>query len=168
MDSLLAWLRARGADCIPHSGGTLYGHLTRTCLHVVRWGASAHVVRGALFHSVYGTRSFRHRLLSHEERPIVRSLIGGDAEQLVFLFSTLDRKKIFSEGNKVPPVCRPERVLRELAIIELANLADQVASPQPPTSVHANTSTRVLLAHIQFLYGASRTDAAASDVSWQR
>lgn len=85
------FLLAHGADKVRHSGRTLFDHLKGTHDLLRDWGCAEHVCVAGLFHSVYGTQHFRHETLSLEQRPLLRQLIGDQAEKLVYLFGVGDR-----------------------------------------------------------------------------
>jgi hypothetical protein len=110
---------ALGADKVGHSGRTLYEHLKGTHDLLLRWGALRHVRLAGLFHSIYGTKTFRHQCLEPtlKNRELVAELIGQKAEQLAYLFCTADRPHFDAEGQD----------LADLRLIEKANLQEQRA-----------------------------------------
>jgi SM-20-related protein len=71
-----------------HSGRTLFVHLLGTCALLRRWGCDDDVCRAGLYHSIYGTRSFKHESVKPDEdgRGRIREMIGREAEELVFKF----------------------------------------------------------------------------------
>jgi hypothetical protein len=86
-------LRQRGAGTVEHPGGTLYEHLLRVHdrLTYLRLGP---VVRMAgLAHAVYGTAGFDVVLLDLAERPVLRGLVGEQAEALVYRYGACDRRR---------------------------------------------------------------------------
>lgn len=69
----------------------LFDHLkgTRDLLKI--WGNPAWVVRAGLYHSIYGTRIFRHQSFPIEKREVIRDLIGERAEMLAYSFCVCGR-----------------------------------------------------------------------------
>ncbi|MEN8515119.1 DUF6817 domain-containing protein [Burkholderia sp. RS02] len=126
-----------GAGEIRHSGRTLFDHLVGTARCLAQWGCEEDVCAAGLFHSVYGTSSFRHGLLAMSDRPALRLRIGQTAEQLVFLFCRAARAHGFLEaldagmvrdrgGMTTYEVSR--RTAQQLLLVELANLYEQRAA----------------------------------------
>jgi len=95
-----------------HSRGTLRTHLVEVACVAARCQVcnrlmlanqctfvhqlSPQVVRAALFHSIYGTLTFKRAPLlidCAEHRQTMRALIGVEAEGLVFLFCAMNRRK---------------------------------------------------------------------------
>lgn len=114
----LALKAALGAEDVGHSGGrTLFTHLRGTYDLLDQWGAAEHVKVAGLFHSIYGTNTFRHQCLqpTAKNRELVAKLIGPKAEHLVYLFCTSNRPRFNAEGQD----------LKELRLIEKANLQEQ-------------------------------------------
>lgn len=66
----------------------LHAHWRRTHDILRNWGNERHVCLAGLFHGAY-----RHAPL--QKRPILRALIGTEAEHLVYLFHVMDRPKVF-------------------------------------------------------------------------
>jgi hypothetical protein len=107
-----------GADKIRHSGRTLYDHLVGTHDLLQAWGNSKPVCTAGLFHSIYGTKHFRHQTWPIIDRATIQKLIGPEAELLAYVFCIADRPKAFF-ANADGFLTRP---LRE---IEAANLIEQ-------------------------------------------
>jgi hypothetical protein len=107
------YLLANGAARVKHSGRSLFDHLCGTHAMLVEQGHPPHICLAGLFHSVYGTNSFRQVLIPISERAVVRDIIGESAESLVFQFCTIDRPGCFVRGD------------RDLIAIEIANLREQ-------------------------------------------
>ena len=114
-----------GADDVGHSGRTLFAHLKGTYELLRSWGVAEEVCVAGLFHSVYGTRVFRHRCLepTARNRGLVAYMIGERAERLVYLFCVADRPH-FAEAGAVG------RELDDLCLIEKANLQEQRSNRQ--------------------------------------
>lgn len=131
---LLAALEAWGAVRVPHSGRLLADHLAGTCRLLAQWGCDADVCRAGLFHSIYGTLSFKQACLQGDQRSRLAMLIGPTAERLVYLFSIADRPsglltavlsgQLSCHGGRVQmPVTLEES--RRLLAVESANLVEQ-------------------------------------------
>ncbi|WP_116072260.1 DUF6817 domain-containing protein [Asanoa ferruginea] len=86
-----AWLRERGAQAIPHPGGTLYAHLSRVCERLGALGVDADVRVAGLAHAAYGTDGFDVVLLDAADRAPLRELVGARAEELIYLYGGCDR-----------------------------------------------------------------------------
>lgn len=132
------FLRARGADRMPHPGGTLLEHLQRVARLLGEWGADPAVQVAGLCHAAYGTDGFDQTLLDVSERAVLAELIGERAEALVHLYASCDRDIVyprFAEGR--PVVFRdrhtgqehtpPEPDLRAFLEITAANELDVLA-----------------------------------------
>ena len=91
-------------------------------------------------HSAYSTEQARIPLFAMGERGFVRQLVGERAEELAFLFSTLDRARFEKDLAAAPEgwtelavhhrltgeaLVLPAHVVASIAMIEAANIADQ-------------------------------------------
>ncbi|MFJ2888225.1 DUF6817 domain-containing protein [Streptomyces sp. NPDC087305] len=90
-----AFLRDRGADAMPHPGGTLLTHLGRVQGLLAEWGADAAVQTAGLCHATYGTDGFAPNLLPVADRATLIALIGERAEALVYLYASCDRGAVY-------------------------------------------------------------------------
>ncbi|WFE43558.1 DUF6817 domain-containing protein [Verrucosispora sp. WMMD1129] len=91
------WLRQRGAETIPHPGGTLYAHLCRVHDRLGDLGCAVDAQLAGLAHAVYGTDGFDVTLLDWADRATLRNLIGDDAEALVYLYGACDRRRTWRQ-----------------------------------------------------------------------
>jgi hypothetical protein len=98
-----------------HSGRTLFDHLKGVHDLLRDWDNEYHVCIAGLFHSIYGTKTFKHQSLNDRGKLI--EMIGLRAELLVHYFSTKDRPFFESIEDK--------KVRRDLLEIEAANLLEQ-------------------------------------------
>lgn len=136
-EKLSQWLVLAGALLHKHQKGTLHDHLMRVySLMQERPCPEVACIAGAL-HSIYGTNAFPKALI--ERRPEYRAhmavLWGKDVENLVYLFSMIDRPKVLEQYTlkTVATLTTPagERIdataLQQeyLCLIEAANLLDQ-------------------------------------------
>ncbi|MFF9819726.1 VOC family protein [Streptomyces sp. NPDC014006] len=90
-----AFLCARGADRMPHPGGTLLDHLRRVARLLSTWGAEPAIQLAGLCHAAYGTDGFDGSLLGTAERDVLTELIGDRAEALVYLYASCDRAAVY-------------------------------------------------------------------------
>ncbi len=90
---LSSLLLVRGADEIEHAGGSLYVHLHRVAKRLTSLGASDTLVLAGLAHAAYGTDGFPTHLFDWQvERPVLESVIGPEAELLVYRYGACDRE----------------------------------------------------------------------------
>ncbi len=138
----LELLQELGTAGHPHTGGTLLEHLRGTCERLESWGNPEEVCRAGLFHSIYGTRSYRIRSVELGDRDRIRGAIGELAEELAYLFCVTDRREFWSgiEKEKIllhdlvhnREVTISRDTLARLLEIEVANYLDQL--PRSPLS----------------------------------
>jgi hypothetical protein len=88
----LALLEAAGAAEIEHPGGTLLAHLVRVEGLLTSWGARPALATAGLCHAYYGTDGFSLALLTLDRRAELAEVIGEEAEALVYLYASCDRK----------------------------------------------------------------------------
>ncbi|ATL32631.1 biphenyl-2,3-diol 1,2-dioxygenase III-related protein [Streptomyces formicae] len=81
-----------GAGAIHHPGGTLLAHLDRVRQRLADWDARPALRRAGLCHVLYGTDGFAPVLLPLDRRERARAVIGPEAESLVYLYASCDRK----------------------------------------------------------------------------
>jgi hypothetical protein len=138
---LIEWLKGQGAHTQKHSGRTLLAHLESTHSILVAAGCTEVECNAGLFHSVYGTGSFKTQLVTLEQRATVTDLIGTGSEQIAWLFCVLERSKAFPlivagdattatfplhAGGVLGADCIVStEALHSLLTIEAANLLDQ-------------------------------------------
>jgi hypothetical protein len=87
----IQFLIARQAAEREHSASILISHLIGTRDVLSRWGARQAVCYAGLFHSVYGTQSYRS-LVELDQRKNIQHLIGEEAEGLAYLFCAMTRR----------------------------------------------------------------------------
>jgi hypothetical protein len=123
-----------GAGEVRHSGRTLFDHLVGTAHYLAQWGCERDVCAAGLFHSVYGTSSFRYGLLALADRPALRLRIGEAAEQLVFLFCRAARphgflerldKGVVKDKDGTTTYAISRQTAQQLLLVECANLYEQ-------------------------------------------
>jgi hypothetical protein len=92
----IAFLRRHGAQELGHGARTLLRHLTGTEGLLRQWEARTALCDAGLFHSVYGTESFKGALIPADLRPTVATLIGDDAERIAWLFGALQKESLYA------------------------------------------------------------------------
>ena len=104
-----------GCDKTKHSHRTLFTHLKGVHDLLRDWGNDEETCLAGLFHSIYGTSTFKHQSLTDRSKLVDK--IGAKAEELAH---------IFSEGERpfFKNISDPEMRL-QLMEIEAANLIDQ-------------------------------------------
>ena len=102
-----------------------------------QWGNDPEVCRGGLFHSIYGTQSYKMQSASLDDRQRIRDVIDERSERLAFLFCVTRRGQFFEELGKPDaklhdrihktdePVTQDE--LRDLIEMEMANYIEFMA-----------------------------------------
>lgn len=130
----IAYLRSLGADQMQHSGRAFIEHLTGTYDLLKAWACDESVALAGLYHSIYGTNVFEHSTLSFEQRGELRARIGDRAEQLAFIFCSVERPKAFLSALRTRKLANrfsnaqitvDAKTLRDLVCIECANLIEQ-------------------------------------------
>lgn len=136
---LVVWLKGQGAHREQHSGSNLLAHLEKTYAILSAAGIEDDVCLAGLFHSVYGTSSFKTAIIQESKRGEVQQLIGVRAEQMAWLFCKLDRPRAFQMHLQSNPGALPVHgggdlklaehglgeLLPHLLSIEAANLLEQ-------------------------------------------
>jgi hypothetical protein len=138
-----AYLLAHSADKQAHSGRTLWSHLSGVHGILQRAKQPEYVCTAGLFHSVYGTRSFKPVTIKKTNREEVAQLIGEKAEALAFAFCELPRPKLFEAALRSQHIpkeinaytrkysqreaenSRAQQFYHDLLALECANLAEQ-------------------------------------------
>ncbi|GAA3149579.1 hypothetical protein JOF29_006796 [Kribbella aluminosa] len=93
LEDLGSLLLVRGADEFDHAGGTLYVHLHRVAKRLGSLGASDTLVLAGLAHAAYGTDGYPTHLFDWQtERPVLESVIGAEAEAIVYRYGACDRE----------------------------------------------------------------------------
>jgi hypothetical protein len=104
-DPAVAFLREHNVE-VGHSGRTLLDHLLGTRALLEAWGQREALCLAGLFHSVYGTESFRKTTIPTDLRPRVQALIGDEAEALAWLFGVLENRAFLSDLHPEVPRVR--------------------------------------------------------------
>ncbi len=96
-----SYLEQKGAKAISHiRDGSLFDHLLRVEKILAEWNTPAEVQLAGLFHSMYGSSHFTTELaLEAKDKETITLLIGDTAEELVTLFSKIDRTSLSTERD---------------------------------------------------------------------
>ncbi len=88
-----------------HLDGSLIDHLKGTQSILEKWGASIKLQDAGLYHAAYGTAGFNESLVSTNQREKIVSIIGSEAEEIVYQYCASDRETFFSRiGRDLNPV----------------------------------------------------------------
>jgi len=114
----IKFLKELGADRVPHSGRYLIDHLVGVHDILVGWKLEQYVCDAGLFHSIYGTMSFKHQ--TTDDREYIKSIIGPMSENLVYHFCMLDRPRLYHIGE-----IQDGKLKEDLVHINSANSQEQ-------------------------------------------
>jgi hypothetical protein len=84
-----------GAEGTAHPGGTLLTHLQRVQARLATWKARPALQLAGLCHAFYGTDGFPTALLPLDRRNELAAVIGAEAEAIVYLYASCDRKATY-------------------------------------------------------------------------
>jgi len=141
-DPVIAGLLGRlpRAMALVHSRRSFLEHLLATWRILADWRMPAAVCRAGFLHSAYSTSFYPDALFRLDERAAVRSMVGREAEELVFRFCTMDRRGLWDRLARTrrrgrwtypdrhragAPVHVARKTLGRLLVIESANVAEQ-------------------------------------------
>jgi hypothetical protein len=135
--AVTAALASRGAAEIAHPGGTLLAHLERVGALLGQWSAGPVLRSAGLCHAWYGTDGFDAALGDLAGRDELAALIGEDAEDLVYLYASCDRRfsyphlaqrdGLFRDRFTGTVFCPPVALRRHVAELTAANELDIAA-----------------------------------------
>ena len=94
-EQALDFLRQFGTASIAHPGGTLLAHLQRVRERLSLWDARPALQLAGLCHAFYGTDGFSTALLPLDRRMELAGIIGTEAEAIVYLYGSCDRKATY-------------------------------------------------------------------------
>lgn len=124
-DTLLEKLDQYDLQGFSHTNEGLVSHLKGTFEILKSWGCSETLCVAGLCHSIYGTESYRRNPIDLSERNNIQSIIGGEAEQLAYLFGAHVKDSLWEnlsrdEGFRIKDRLAKEDI--ELSQDDLANL----------------------------------------------
>lgn len=150
-----------GAADLAHPGGTLLAHLRRVERCLADWGARPALRLAGLCHAFYGTDGFPTALLPLDRRTDLATIIGTEAESIVYLYASCDRKATYPAlpaadglfhdrftGRTHLPGPAPRRDVAELTAaneLDLARLDPEFRSRWGPALLSLFTGFRPLL-----------------------
>jgi hypothetical protein len=94
-------LKEFGVGEFVHLNGSLVAHLTGTYNLLVNWGNDEALCRTGLYHAVYGTSGYADQLVRLENRDTIKTLIGDEAENIVYGYCACHREKFWPQIGKV-------------------------------------------------------------------
>ncbi|MGH8544998.1 MAG: DUF6817 domain-containing protein [Gammaproteobacteria bacterium] len=97
IDQALAKLSELGAHELKHINGDLAKHLNGTYNLLVQWGNPESLCMAGLYHAVYGTDGFPDQLVPLDQRETIATLVGSEAEKLVYFYGACDRSYFYQE-----------------------------------------------------------------------
>ncbi|GHK00534.1 hypothetical protein SY2F82_23310 [Streptomyces sp. Y2F8-2] len=100
-DRAVTLLREFGAEGIAHPGGSLLAHLQRVQARLAAWRARPALQLAGLCHAFYGTDGFSGVLLPLDRRQDLAAVIGAEAEAIVYLYASCDRKATYPALSEV-------------------------------------------------------------------
>jgi hypothetical protein len=89
---------------VPHLRTTLFEHLVGTSTLLAEWGCGDTVALAGLCHAAYGTDGFTPSLLPLGHRHVLADAVGPEAEQLVYLHASCDRRRTYPQLARPGPV----------------------------------------------------------------
>jgi len=105
----LDFLRRHNVHTMGHSNNTLLAHLSGVRALLVRWENPPDVLAAGLYHSVYGTESFRQTALPRNLRSTVRAVIGERAEMLAYVFGAMEKTTFDASVSRGADFCITDR-----------------------------------------------------------
>ena len=91
MNEKFEQLSELGAGDFAHIDGSLLDHLNGTKHLLASWSASETLLDAGLYHAAYGTAGFSESLVSTFQREKITTIIGKEAEAIVYLYCACDR-----------------------------------------------------------------------------
>ncbi|QXC59639.1 hypothetical protein KSP35_14745 [Aquihabitans sp. G128] len=169
-----ALLVARGAGDLAHPGGNLLHHLQRTSDLLRGWEAPEATVLAGRCHAAYGTAGFPAALLALDERDVLRSAIGDEAEAIVHRYGSCDRAATYPTLATAEPAFTDRFAgavveldadgWRSFALVSLANELDIVRHGDlAPEALHAIATFFERLAP----FALDEAEAALAEVLWR-
>jgi hypothetical protein len=95
--AVIAFLSEHDAGTTPHLFGDLLTHLIGVERLVRDWGGDDLLALIALGHATYGTDGFEPHILGIDDRRVLADVIGGRAEELVYLYASCDRGAFYPQ-----------------------------------------------------------------------
>lgn len=94
MDKYIEQLELLDEGSFRHLNGSLITHLKGTESILKSWGGDQMLRTAGLFHAAYGTAGFDENIVALSQRKKIASIIGNQAEALVYLYCSCDRNYV--------------------------------------------------------------------------
>jgi hypothetical protein len=117
MDKKFRRLIELGAGEFEHVDGSLIAHLEGTRCLLKEWNASSVLQDAGLYHAAYGTSAFVQHLFELAQRKEVATVIGNEAENIVYHYCACDRDAFFTQFGKVDKPIFYNRITTEKSAI---------------------------------------------------
>lgn len=117
-----ARLRDLAAGDFKHIDGTLLDHLVGTRELLARWGASQTLQDAGLYHAAYGTAGFGEQMVSVSQRASVASVIGANAEQIVYQYCACDREYFWPQFGLARKLVFRDRFRDDYYLLDDSNI----------------------------------------------
>jgi hypothetical protein len=134
-------LQLRDQSWSSHATSSFRDHLLGTWRILTHWGQSPDICAAGLFHSIYGPSDGTYPLFDIKERSDIKLLIGTAAEDLVFLFCTMNWDILIKELHTLDHIPAGGVIIRNryteqelvlagtqitaLLSVQIANIAEQ-------------------------------------------
>ena len=113
MEEKFKKLAQLGAGEFVHLNSSLIEHLKATKDLLKDWGASDVLQDAGLYHAAYGTAGFEQSLVSPNQRMEITSIIGKDAEEIIYQYCACDRQDFFGKIVEEAPLLFLNRFTEE-------------------------------------------------------
>ena len=119
---VISFLESRSVEDVAHVHGNMLPHLEGTFELLQKWGNPAPLCIAGLCHSVYGTDNFEVAILDVSQRDELRALIGPEAEAIVYLFASCDRRHLYEQVGRSSPIQIRNRFTGEVFVPDSLSL----------------------------------------------
>jgi Domain of unknown function (DUF6817) len=161
-------LRSRRADAIAHLDGDLLSHLVGTSVLLESWGCATDLALAGLCHACYGTEGFPRALLELSERSLLGDAIGADAEALVHLYASCDRRFLHPSLGRVHDPAFRDRFTGVIHVPTRAQISSLLELTFANELEIARRSRSILEAHRASLHELfSRCEGLVSDRAFE-
>jgi len=121
------FLFKNNCDKILHSKSNFLSHLINTFNLLKKWKQHEDLCFAGMFHNIYGNKYFNADL--NVSREDIKNLIGENAEELVFKFTSTEREKIAETKNKDLIILAAANEYEQNPIFKIEdNLYDKITS----------------------------------------
>jgi len=135
-NEILKQISNKDLNLFNHSDKSLADHLIGTYEILSEWEVENYIALAGLCHSVYGTESYTKNTVPLTDRSNVQSVIGIEAEKLVYYFGCHNKASLWvnldkSEAYKITDRFTEKEInitlqdLKDLVTITLANWLEQ-------------------------------------------